>query len=31
VDPAEVAAVRAKFPFLADRRPDVYRRIRGED
>ena len=25
VDPAEVAAVRAKFPFLADRRPDVYR------
>lgn len=25
VDPAEVAAVRAKFPFLADRRPDLYR------
>jgi predicted amidohydrolase len=31
VDPDEVAAVRAKFPFLADRRPDVYRRLRGED
>jgi predicted amidohydrolase len=30
VEPAEVAAVRARFPFLADRRPDVYRRIRGE-
>jgi predicted amidohydrolase len=30
VDPAEVAAVRAKFPFLSDRRPDVYRRLRGE-
>jgi len=30
VDPGEVAAVRAKFPFLADRRPDVYRRLRGE-
>lgn len=28
-DPAEVAAVRARFPFLADRRPDVYRRLRG--
>jgi predicted amidohydrolase len=28
---AEVAAVRAKFPFLADRRPDVYRRMRGEE
>lgn len=25
VEPAEVAAVRARFPFLADRRPDVYR------
>lgn len=25
VDPAEVAAVRARFPFLADRRPSVYR------
>ncbi len=30
VDPARVAEVRAKFPFLADRRPDVYRRLRGE-
>lgn len=30
VDPAEVAAVRTRFPFLADRRPDVYRRLRGE-
>lgn len=30
VDPAEVSAVRAKFPFLADRRPDVYRRLRGD-
>jgi predicted amidohydrolase len=30
VDPAEVAAVRAKFPFLADRRPGVYRALRGE-
>ena len=30
VDPAEVASLRAKFPFLADRRPDVYRRIRGD-
>lgn len=30
VDPAEVAAVRARFPFLADRRPDVYARLRGE-
>lgn len=26
----EVAEIRAKFPFLADRRPDVYRRLRGE-
>lgn len=26
----EVAAVRARLPFLADRRPDVYRRLRGE-
>jgi omega-amidase len=25
-----VAEVRAKFPFLADRRPEVYRRLRGE-
>ena len=31
VDPEETAAVRARFPFLADRRPDVYRRLRGED
>ncbi len=30
VDAAEVAAVRGKFPFLADRRPGVYRRLRGE-
>lgn len=30
VDPARVAEVRAKFPFLADRRPDVYRKLRGE-
>lgn len=30
VTAAEVAAVRAKFPFLADRRPDVYRRLRGD-
>jgi predicted amidohydrolase len=30
VDPARVAEVRAKFPFLADRRPDVYRRLRCE-
>lgn len=30
VSAEEVAAVRAKFPFLADRRPDVYRRLRGE-
>lgn len=30
VDPADVASLRAKFPFLADRRPDVYRRIRGD-
>ena len=29
-DPARVAEVRAKFPFLADRRPEVYRRLRGE-
>lgn len=29
VSAADVAAVRAKFPFLADRRPDVYRRLRG--
>ena len=30
VDPAQVADVRARFPFLADRRPEVYRRLRGE-
>lgn len=30
VDAARVAEVRAKFPFLSDRRPDVYRRLRGE-
>ncbi|MCE9635105.1 MAG: carbon-nitrogen family hydrolase [Planctomycetes bacterium] len=30
VDPAEVAAVRTRFPFLADRRPGVYARLRGE-
>jgi predicted amidohydrolase len=30
VTAARVAEVRAKFPFLADRRPDVYRRLRGE-
>jgi predicted amidohydrolase len=30
VDSTHVAEVRAKFPFLADRRPDVYRRLRGE-
>jgi predicted amidohydrolase len=30
VDPAHVADVRARFPFLADRRPDIYRRLRGE-
>lgn len=30
VHPAEVPETRAKFPFLADRRPDVYRRLRGE-
>jgi predicted amidohydrolase len=30
VDAAHVADVRVKFPFLADRRPDVYRRLRGE-
>lgn len=30
VDPAEVASVRARFPFLADRRPDVYRRLRAD-
>jgi len=30
VDPARVAEIRAKFPFLADRRPDVYRRLRGD-
>lgn len=29
-DPARVAEARAKFPFLADRRPEVYRRLRGE-
>ena len=27
VDPAEVARVRARFPFLADRRPDLYSRL----
>jgi predicted amidohydrolase len=30
VGPARVAEVRGKFPFLSDRRPDVYRRLRGE-
>lgn len=30
VDASVVAEVRAKFPFLADRRPDVYRQLRGE-
>lgn len=30
-DPGEVASVRQRFPFLADRRPDVYRRLRGEE
>lgn len=30
VDAAVVRDVRARFPFLADRRPDVYRRLRGE-
>jgi predicted amidohydrolase len=30
VSAAAVADVRARFPFLADRRPDVYRRLRGE-
>ena len=30
VHPACVAETRAKWPFLADRRPDVYRRLRGE-
>jgi predicted amidohydrolase len=30
VDPAKVAEVRAKFPFLADRRPELYRKLRGE-
>jgi hypothetical protein len=27
VDPAEVARVRERFGFLADRRPEVYRRL----
>ena len=27
VEPATVAEVRARYPFLADRRPEVYRRI----
>jgi predicted amidohydrolase len=27
VDAAEVASIRARFPFLADRRPDVYARL----
>jgi len=30
VQPSVVADVRAKYPFLADRRPDVYRRLRGD-
>jgi predicted amidohydrolase len=30
VDASHVAEVRARFPFLEDRRPDVYRRLRGE-
>jgi predicted amidohydrolase len=30
VSAAAVADVRARFPFLADRRPDVYRHVRGE-
>lgn len=30
VDPAAVVEVRRRFPFLADRRPEVYRRLRGE-
>jgi predicted amidohydrolase len=30
VDAATVADVRARFPFLADRRPEVYRKLRAE-
>ena len=30
VDASHVAETRKQFPFLADRRPDVYRRLRGE-
>jgi predicted amidohydrolase len=30
VDAAVVRDVRARYPFLADRRPEVYRRLRGE-
>jgi len=31
VDPAEVARLRERFGFLADRRPEVYRRLIGSD
>jgi predicted amidohydrolase len=27
VDPAEVAQIRARFPFLKDRRPDLYAKL----
>ena len=30
VSAASITEVRARFPFLADRRPEVYRRLRGE-